>query len=177
MAVQDEVPKSRITLRYRTEVDGEPADIQLPLRLLIMGDFSLGTSKDRKLDLEERKIRNLDGTNTKAVMKDMNMSIKAEVPNKIDPENSENLAVDLPITSLKSFSPDEVAQNVPKLRALMTMRKLLLEMNSSMGNSKELRKLVSQLYADEGAFNKLREDLKAFEGLKVPAGAAPAAAE
>ena len=47
MAVQDEVPKSRITLRYRTEIDGTPADIQLPLRLLMMGDFSLGTSKDR----------------------------------------------------------------------------------------------------------------------------------
>lgn len=175
MAVQDEVPKSRITLRYKTEVDGEPADIQLPLRLLVMGDFSLGTSKDRKLDLEERKIRNLDGTNTNAVMKDMKMSLKAEVPNKIDPENSENLAIDLPIESLKSFSPDQVAQNVPKLRALMTMRKLLLEMNSNMGNSKELRKLVSELYADQDAFNKLREDLKAFEGLKVPAGAAPAA--
>lgn len=174
MAVQDEVPKSRITLRYKTEVDGEAADVQLPLRLLVMGDFSLGTSKDRKLDLEERKIRNLDGTNTNAVMKDMGMSIKTEVANKIDPENAEKLEVNIPISSMKSFSPDQVAQNVPKLRALMTMRKLLLEINSNMGNSKELRKLIGELYADEAAFNKLREDLKAFEGLKVPTGAAAA---
>src|SRR5689334_10692595 len=70
MAVQDEVPKSRITLRYRTEINGTPADIDLPLRLLMLGDFSQGTSADRKLDLEERKARNLDGTNTGAVMKD-----------------------------------------------------------------------------------------------------------
>ena len=108
-------------------------------------------------------------------MKDMKISVKASVPNKIDPENAETLDVDIPISSMKSFSPDQVAQSVPKVRALMTMRKLLLEINSNMGNSKELRKLVSELYADEAAFNKLREDLKAFEGLKVPAGAAPAA--
>lgn len=172
MAVQDEVPKSRITLRYRTEIAGTPADVALPLRLLVMGDFSLGTSSDRKLDLEDRKIRSLDGTNTAAVMKDMKMSVTAAVPNKIDPENSENIDVTLPITSMKSFSPDQVAKNVPKLRALLTLRKLLLEIDSNMGNSKDLRKLVGDLYGNQDAFNKLRADLKAFEGLKLPAGKA-----
>jgi len=170
MAVQDEVPKSRITLRYRTEISGTPADVTLPLRLLVMGDFSLGSSTDRKVDLEERKIRNLDGTNTAAIMKDMKMSLKATVPNKIDPENSENLEVNLPISSMKSFGPDEVVKNVPKLRALMTLRKLLTEIESNMGNSKDLRKLIGDLYGNEAAFKKLREDLKAYEGLKVPAG-------
>jgi type VI secretion system protein ImpB len=177
MAVQDEVPKSRITLRYRTEINGEPADITLPLRLLMMGDFSLGSSKDRKVDLEDRKIRNLDGTNTKAVMKDMKMSLTATVPNLIDPSESENLDIKIPVTSLKSFTPDEVARNVPKLRALLTLRTMLLEIESSMGNSKPLRKLISELYADEGAYKKLREDLKAFDGLQLPSAdaAAPAA--
>ena len=131
MAVQDEVPKSRITLRYRTEIDGEPADISLPLRLLMLGDFSLGSSKDRKVDLEDRKIRNLDGTNTKAVMKDMKMSLSATVPNMIDPGESENLDIKIPITSLKSFTPDEVAKNVPKLRGLLTLRMLLVEIEGA----------------------------------------------
>lgn len=170
MAVQDEVPKSRITLRYRTEISGTPEDVTLPLRLMVIGDFSQGTSTDRKVDLEERKIRNLDGTNTAAVMKDMKMSLKAEVANKIDPENSEKIKVDLPINNMKSFGPDEIAKNVPKLRALLMLRKLLLEIDSNMGNSKELRKLVGDLYGNEAALKKLREDLKAFEGLKLPAG-------
>jgi type VI secretion system protein ImpB len=172
MAVQDEVPKSRITLRYRTEISGTPEDVTLPLRMMVIGDFSQGTSTDRKVDLEERKLRNLDGTNTTAVMKDMKMSLKAEVPNKIDPENSEKLAIDLPINSMKSFGPDEIAKNVPKLRALLMLRKLLLEIDSNMGNSKELRKLMGDLYGNEAALKKLREDLKAFEGLKLPAAKA-----
>src|SRR5581483_7451124 len=106
-----------------------------PLRLMVMGDFSLGTSTDRKVDLEDRKLRNMDGKNTASVMKDMKMSLQVQVPNKIDPSNSENIDVNLPITSMKSFSPDEVAKNIPKLRALLTLKKLLLEVESNIGNS------------------------------------------
>ena len=107
----------------------------------------------------------------------MKISLAGTVPNKIDPDNSENLEFNLPITSLKSFTPDEVAKNVPKLRALLTLRTLLTEMESNMGNSKDLRKLVAELYSNEEAFSKLREDLKGFEGLKLPDGKAAAVAE
>ncbi len=37
MAIQDEIPKSRLTLRYKTEVDGEPQDVTLPLRMAVTG--------------------------------------------------------------------------------------------------------------------------------------------
>jgi type VI secretion system protein ImpB len=172
MAVQDEVPKSRITLKYRTEVNGTPEDVNLPLRLMVVGDLSLGTSADRKVDLEERRIRNLDGRNTAGVMKDMKMSLTYEVPNQIDPQNAENVKVTLPITSMKSFGPDEVAKNVPKIRALLMLKKLLLEVESNISNSKDFRKLVADLYGNEEAFKKLQEELKAFEGFKLPAAPA-----
>jgi type VI secretion system protein ImpB len=168
MAVQDEVPKSRITLRYRTEINGTPEDVDLPLRLLVLGDFSLGTSADRKVDLEERRLRNLDGKNTGSVMKDMKMNLSFKVPNTIDPQNSQELDVSLPIESMKSFGPDEIAKNIPKLRSLLTLRKLLLEIESNMGNSKDLRKLITDLYGSEEAFKKLKEELKGFEGFKLP---------
>lgn len=168
MAVQDEVPKSRITLRYRTEINGTPADIDLPLRLLVLGDFSLGTSKDRKMDLEERKARQLDGTNTAAIMKDMGIALSFKAPNKIDPQNSEEIDCNIPIKGMKSFQPDEVAKSIPKLRALLTLKKLLLEVESNIGNSKEFRKLVSDLYANPDAFNKIKEELKGFESFRLP---------
>ena len=61
MSIQDEIPKSRLTLKYKTEVNGQPEDVNLPLRLAILGDFSGGTSKDRKLDLDERRMRQGQG--------------------------------------------------------------------------------------------------------------------
>ena len=121
MAIQDEIPQSRLTLRYKTEVDGQPADITLPMRFMILGDFSQGSSQDRKLDLDERRMRNMDGTNTNAVMKDMGMSLNFTVDNKIDPDNEAELEISLPINSMKSFSPDEVAEHVPKLKGLLTL--------------------------------------------------------
>jgi type VI secretion system protein ImpB len=167
MAVQDEVPKSRLTLRYRTEINGQPQDVNLPLRLLVMGDFSLGTSADRKVDFDERKLRSLDGKNMATVMKDMNINMSMSVQNKIDPDKSEELEVNLPIKSMKSFSPDEVAKNMPKVKGLLLLKKLLLEMESNVANSKDFRKAMTDLYANEASHKALVEQLKAFESFKV----------
>lgn len=168
MAIQDEIPKSRLTLRYKTEVSGQPEDVSLPLRLLVEGDFSMGSSKDRKLDLEERRLRTLDGTNTDAVMKDMGMSLKFAVSNKIDPETAEDMDVEIPIDSMRSFSPDHVAKHVPKLRGILQMKKLLEEVISNVDNRKDFRKLLNELMSDEEALGKMMEQLKGYESMKLP---------
>lgn len=168
MAINDEIPKSRITLTYRTDVHGKKVDKALPLRLLVMGDFSQGTSADRKKDLDQRQLRNLDGKNLDQVMRDMSMSLQFKVKNKIDPANAEELDVDLPITSMKSFQPAEIAKNIPKVKALMLLRKLLLEMQSNLDNRKEFRRMVRELAQNPEAVAALQKDLKDFEGLKIP---------
>jgi len=168
MAVQDEIPKSRLTLTYRTEINGEPETVNLPLRLLVAGDFSLGTSKDRKVDLEARDMRSVTG-NLSGLMKDMKMSLDYTVDNKIDPDKAAEVDVHLPIESMKSFSPDEIVKHIPKLKALMLLKKLLLEAESNVSNKKAFQKLLADLYSNEAAFKKVLEQLKAYEGLRVPA--------
>ncbi len=168
MSVQDEVPKSRLTLTYKTEVNGEPEVVDLPYRMLMLGDFSQGTSKDRSVDLEERKTRNLDGRNTDAIMKDMNISTSFVVPNQINPQEEENLRVNLPIEGMKSFSPQEVAKNIPKVRSLLLLKQLLLEVQSNVANKKEFRQLLSSLYADKDAFAQVKEEMKQYACLQLP---------
>jgi type VI secretion system protein ImpB len=168
MAIQDEIPKSRLTLRYKTEVSGQPEDLTLPLRMLVSGDFSLGSSKDRKVDLDERRLRNMDGKNTDAVMKDMGMSLKFAVPNKIDPEKEEDMNVEIPIDSMKAFLPDHIAQQVPKLKGILMLKQLLEEMMSNVDNRKEFRNLLGKLLSDQEALGKMMEQLKGFESFKLP---------
>lgn len=168
MAIQDEIPKSRLTLRYKTEIDGALQDVTLPLRLLVQGDFSLGSSQDRQVDLEERRLRNLDGKNTDSVMKDMGMSLQFAVSNKIDPEAAEDMNVNIPIDSMKAFSPDHVAKHMPKLKGLLQMKKLLEEVISNVDNRKEFRKLLNELMGNEEALAKMLEQLKGYESLKLP---------
>lgn len=172
MSIQDQIPKSRLTLRYKTEVNGQPEDINLPLRLLVTGDFSLGSSKDSKLDLEERRVRSMDGKNTNAVMKDMGMSLKFAVPNKVDPDKEEDLQVEIPVDSMKSFSPDTVAKNVPKLKGLLMLKELMQEVLSNVDNRKEFRNLLGELLSNEEALGKMMAELKGYESFKLSKPAA-----
>ena len=168
MAIQDELPQSRITRKYRTKIDGQEQDISLPLRTMILGDFSQGSSKDRQESLEDRRLRSLDGSNrVDDLMKDMDITLKVHVPNKIDPGRDE-VEVTLPITSMKSFSPDEVAQHIPQVKALTLLKELLLEMQSNIDNRRDLRKLVQELYQNPDSLQKTLAALKAYGGCRLP---------
>jgi len=173
MAVQDEIPKSRLTLRYKTEVNGAPENITLPMRMLVSGDFSGGTSVDSKLDLEERRIHNLDGTNTDDVMREMNISVKMAVKNHVDPDNSEDMDVQLKIDSMKSLNPDQIARQIPKIEGLLTLKTLLQETLSNVDNRKEFRKLLDELMSRPEDLEKVLADLKSFESLRLPDEKAP----
>ncbi len=169
MAIQDEIPKSRLTLTYRTTISGEMQEVTLPFRYLVLADFSLGSSRDRKLDLADRELRPLSGRNLDGIMKDMKMSLRTTVKNCIDPKESEQIDIDIPIDSMSSFSPDRIAQNVPKIRALLLVKQLLLEMQGTVDNRKDIRKLIQDLYSKPELVQGLREQLAAFSGLQIPA--------
>lgn len=174
MAIQDELPKSRITLVYRTTITGQPETVSLPFRLLVLGDFSLGTSKDRKTDLDERATRGVDGKNLAELIADMGITTAFTVANKVNAaDDGEELNVTLPITSMKSFHPDEIVKQIPKLRALQLLKSLLLETQGNVDNRKDLRKGIYELFSDPAALKGVLEQLKDYEGLRLPAPEAP----
>jgi type VI secretion system protein ImpB len=169
MAIQDEIPKSRLTLKYKTEINGEKEDVNLPLRFLVMGDFSNGKSKDRQVDLDERRMRSLDGKNLNGIIKDMGINLDVVVDNKIDPDTGgEDLEISLPITSMKSFNPEEISTQVPKIKGLILVKKLLQEIIANMDNKKEFRNLLNNLVSNPEALEKVIAELDAYSGLKIP---------
>jgi len=177
--IQDNLPKSRITLVYRTNINGQPEDVKLPFRVVVLGDFSLGSSTDRQVDLEERKMRSVTPGNISDLMKDMGMSISFEVDDKISADGEGKMAVELPINRMKSFHPDEIVHHVPRLKALLLLRKLLLEMQSDIDNRKDLRRKVYELFSNPEEVKKLLESdqLKAYASMRLPAKASQPAAQ
>jgi type VI secretion system protein ImpB len=172
LPIQDKLPTSRITLTYRTTINGQEEEVNLPFRMLVLGDLSLGSSKDRKVDLDERKLRTVKPGGLDDLMKDMDMSIEFQVPDKTTSSGDGTMNVKLPIERMKSFHPDEFVQHVPKLKALLMMRKLLLEMQADIDNRKELWRTLSELYAHPEQIQQLLESdaLKGFENLRLPPG-------
>lgn len=170
MSIQDDIPRSRINLRYRTEINGSGQMLELPFRLMVLGDLSCGSSTDREVDLESRRLRSLDGKNLDSVMQNMRMSLNIKVPNRIDKGNEESLDVQLPIENRRSFNPDKVAESVPKVRSLLLLRKLLLEMQANIDNRKELRRLIQDIWSKPELLKALRDELGELADYKLPRG-------
>lgn len=168
MPVQDEVPKTRLTLTYKTEVNGAPGTVDLPFRLLVMGDFSDGSSKDRSVDLEERRIRSFNGSNSNEILKDMEIELNLEVKNKITPQIEDNLKIKLSIDKLNSFNPEEIAKKVPQIQSLLLIKELLKELQSTAANRKEFNTLLKKLYSQKVSFQQLKEKLKEFAVYQIP---------
>lgn len=188
MPVQDRIPRSRVTLTYRTEIRGEPADVTLPFRLLVMGDFSYisreggsptpDESLERQKDLEDRPIRSINPGNPirslNGIIEDMGIKLKFSVPNRITGSADDDmLPVTIPITNLKSFDPGEVAQHVDSVRALLAMRSLLLELQADVANNAKLRKALKEIMRDAARRNALTAELgaSAYQTMRLPAPA------
>jgi type VI secretion system protein ImpB len=176
--IQDSLPKSRITLTYRTNINGKEEDVKLPFRVVVMGDFSSGSSTDRQKDLEERQLRSVTGSNINDLMKDMAMSLSFEVDDKLSADGDGRMAIKLPVDRMKSFHPDEIVNHVPKLKSLLLLRKLLLEMQADIDNRKDLRRKLYELFSNKEELKKLLESdqLKGYASMRLPATATPAAA-
>jgi type VI secretion system protein ImpB len=163
MAIQDDIPRSRITLKYRTTIQGEPADVELPLRFLVMGDFSRGSNPN---DPEDRKAASVSGANIDEVMKSMNLFVELEVPSLVDEGPK---TVKIPIEGMHSFSPDSIAMQLPEVRTLLLVRKLLTELQAAMANQKNLRKALKGLSNQDQLAQLVRElEAAGYGGLRLP---------
>jgi type VI secretion system protein ImpB len=102
-------------------------------------------------------------------MKDMGMSLNFQVENHIDAQRGgDDMAVSLPIDSIKSFSPDHVVDFIPKLKGLVTLKTLITEMLSNVDNRRDLHKLMDELMSNPENLDKVLADLKGFESFKIP---------
>ena len=112
---QNEIPKARINMSLNVETGGHSKKVDLPLKMLVMGDFSNSKTKGK---IEERERININKNNFESVMQELTPSTRFDVPNKISNDDSD-LAVELKFSSLKDFRPDNVAQQIPELHSLI----------------------------------------------------------
>jgi type VI secretion system protein ImpB len=147
MSIQDTLPKSRLTLRYRTEIDGQPQDIELPLRILIAGDFSGKNTVKKTFD--ERKVLSFDGKNLNNIMGKMKIQLKVK--------DSQDEAHTIPITNVDSFLPGNIIKSIKKMEDMVKAKNLLNSLLSSINNSSKFRTALTTLLADKDAKDELKK--------------------
>lgn len=149
-------PKERINITYKAKTNGQEASVELPLKLMIMADLTGG---DAKQSLEERKILQINKVNFNQVMQKMNISSKFSVKNTLGTD-SEELYVNLNISSMKDFSPDSIAKQIPQLNKLIQLREALVALKGPMGNIPAFRKAVLDAVKDKNTKDRLLLEIK-----------------
>ncbi|WP_444944028.1 type VI secretion system contractile sheath small subunit [Microbulbifer sp. ZKSA006] len=154
MAIQDTIPKSRMTLRYKTEINGQPEDLELPLRILIMGDFS--GPNGSKLPLADRKIISFKGNNINPVIDKMNVQVSVT--------DADERIHTIPIKDVDSFHPFNVCKNISSLNDMVRSKRALNTLLSSINNSAKFRDALKSLINNREAIDALKGALESSYG-------------
>jgi len=141
-------PNERVNIVYRPATDGAKADVELPLKLLVVGDF---TGAQDARPLEDREPVNIDKDNFGEALKSQQLRLNFHVADRLSGVAKKELDVDLHFSSLNDFSPEKVAAQVPVLKALLEMREALAALKGPLANVPEFRNKIQALVKDESA--------------------------
>ncbi|WKW01625.1 type VI secretion system contractile sheath small subunit [Klebsiella oxytoca] len=155
---QNEVPKSRVNLQLDLHTGGAGKKSELPLKLLAVGDFSNG---NEQRSLSERNKININKNNFDSVMAELLPTVDLLVESTLSGEaRVENIKLNF--GSVKDFEPEQVARNIPSLRALISMRNLLRDLKSNLLDNVEFRRELEKIMKDPAMSSELRAELTAL---------------
>jgi len=163
MAGSDEgsvAPTERVNIVYRPALGNAKEEIELPLKLLVVGDF---TGAPDKRALEERKPTNVDKDNFNDVLKEAHVNVSFRAPDVLSGTPDAEIDVSLPFGHINDFGPERVAQEVPQLKALLEVRDALLALKGPLANLPEFRNKLQSLIKDETARNAILAEIGASE--------------
>lgn len=152
-------PKERVNIVYKTQTGEALDDVELPLKVLAMGDY---TGRPDERPLEDRKPINVDKGNFNEVMTQHNLGVNLEVANKLSDEKGGTLGVELKFKTLSDFGPESVVHQVPELKQLLELRTALNALKGPLGNVPAFRKKIQALLGDAEARDKLLKELGAL---------------
>jgi len=139
-------PKERINIAYKSDTGGATESVELPLKLLVLDDF---TGKENDEVIEDREPININKENFNDVVKSHNLSMSFSVPNKLEEDSDDDINVDLKINSIKDFDPAKVAEQIPELDNLLELRRALQALRGPLGNVPAFRKTIQAILEND----------------------------
>jgi type VI secretion system protein ImpB len=152
---QDEIPPSRVNIRYHNKTTGQEK-VELPLKLLLVGDY---TFRDDDTPLEDRKKISVNKDNFGDVLREQGLKLDMVVPNKISGEEDDEIRVQFDVDSLKAMTPDEVVKRIPELNKLMEVRELLTELKARVITNRKFRLALEKIVKDDQQLESIMQEL------------------
>lgn len=142
-------PKERINVTFKPATGGTQEEVELPLKLMVLGDFTQRSDERR---LEDREPVAVDKHSFDEVLAKQALGLDLLVPNHLqDAGDDDELPLQLRFGSLRDFSPENLVEQVPELRQLMELRDALVALKGPLGNAPAFRQAIERVLADDGA--------------------------
>lgn len=155
---QSEIPKARVNIKLDLHTGGAQKKVELPLKLLTVGDFSNGKAEGT---LSEREKINVNKNNFNSVLADLTPEVNLTVKNTLADDGSEE-NVRLAFQDMKDFEPEQIARQIPQLKAMLAMRNLLRDLKSNLLDNVTFRKELEKVLLDPSLSEELRNELNAL---------------
>lgn len=160
---QNEVPKARVNIKLDLHTGGAQKKIELPLKLMVMGDYSNG---QEQRGLSERNKVDINKNNFDSVLAEFSPALKLAVENTLA-DDAANTTLELKFQNMKDFEPEQVARQIPQLRALLAMRNLLRDLKSNLLDNATFRQELERILKDDALSDELRAELAALAPQEV----------
>lgn len=150
-------PKERINVTFSPDTNGTQEELELPLKLMVLGDF---TQREDERKIEDRKPIAIDKHSFDEVLAKQELNLTFNVPNRLqEDEQREDLAVNLQINSMKDFNPASLVDQIPELRKLMELRDALVALKGPLGNAPAFRKAIESVLSDDDSRERILTEL------------------
>lgn len=149
----DRVRKPRVHLTYDVEVGGAIQVRELPFVVGVMADLS-GKPEEPLPRLKDRKFIEIDRDNFDKVLGGMKPRACFQADNTLQDDGSK-INVELRFNSIDDFGPEQVAQQIAPLRALVEARTRLAGLLNKMDGNDRLEVLLQDIVNNTEALKKL----------------------
>lgn len=149
-------PKERINIRYTPKTDGQTAEVELPLNLLVTGNLK-GMAEDTPLD--ERQPVAINRNNFNAVLEQAGIAREFSVPSSLSDSSDARMSVNLKVKALNDLSPDSLATQIPEMKKMLELREALVALKGPMGNMPAFRARLKALLDNEESRDQLIAEL------------------
>ncbi|HZN62468.1 MAG TPA: type VI secretion system contractile sheath small subunit [Planctomycetota bacterium] len=149
-------PRERVNIVYKSSVGDAQEEVELPLRFIMLGDY---TGRQDSTPLEDRKPIDINKDNFNDVLRSQNISVTAQVANKLVEKDGEEMPVTLKFSHMKDFEPEAIVNQVPELKKLLELRQAMNALKGPLGNLPEFRKKIQTIIGDKAAREKLAAEI------------------
>lgn len=152
-------PKERVNIRYKPATGDAKEDVELPLKMVFLGDY---TMKEDDTPVEDRELIDVNKDNFNDVMKGHDLSLDINVENKLaEEDDAGEMSLSLKFDSLNDFTPESIVRQTPELNKLLELREALVALKGPLGNMPAFRKAIQGVLGDDEAREKLLSEIVA----------------